>query len=127
MPTYCFVSKDQRVVEQITCPHSELEERAPGGVLELADGTKLKRSIGFEHRGYVDKPGAWPMKSEAAGCHPTQIEEFRKLTASRGVPVDYTPDGRAIFTSRAHRRDACQALGLFDRSAGYGDAQRRHG
>jgi hypothetical protein len=55
----------------------------------------------------------WPIYSEAAGCHPTQIEAMKK----RVPGLDYTPDGRAIFKSPGHRRDCLKRLGMHDRSA----------
>ena len=60
-------------------------------------------------------------KSDAAGVHPTQIKEARDLAKRQGIAIDFTPDGRAIFTSAYHRKTYLRACGIHDRNGGYGD------
>ena len=67
----------------------------------------------------------WPVLSDAAGVNPAQIPEAKRELAAKGVKVDFTNDGRAIFTDPKHRREVCRAMGLFDRNGGYGDPQRQ--
>lgn len=67
------------------------------------------------------KPKGWPMNCEASGCHPSQVGEFTKMMSDEGVPTDFTPDGRAIYTSRSHRRKALKVRGMHDKDAGYSD------
>jgi hypothetical protein len=71
-------------------------------------------------------PGAsllgWkPLSSEAAAVHPDQIEEAREDARRLGVPTEFDPEGRPIFTSRSHRRAYLRAYGFHDRDGGYGD------
>lgn len=69
----------------------------------------------------------YPMKSDAAGIHPSQIPEAREHFAKMGIKVDYTRDGRAIFESPGHRKQVCEAMGLYDRNGGYSDPQPQSG
>jgi len=66
-------------------------------------------------------PGCWPMESMALGVHRDQIAEARAFSESRGVPLNFTPDGKAILTDRGHRRDVLRTLGMHDNDGGYGD------
>jgi hypothetical protein len=68
----------------------------------------------------------WPIKSEALGVHPSQVGEARQECLKRGLNTEYTKDGRPIFTGPAHRKKHCEAMGYYDRNAGYGDPQRNH-
>jgi hypothetical protein len=66
-------------------------------------------------------PGCWPIQSMALGVHPDQIPEARALAASRGVSLDFTPDGKAILKDRGHRRAVLKAHKYHDNDGGYGD------
>jgi len=66
--------------------------------------------------------GTWPMKSDGAGVHPSQIGEAMESAAKMGVPTSFdAKTGQAIFESRAHRKKYLKANGMHDRNAGYGD------
>jgi len=84
-------------------------------------GKKFKRDIRSEHASFKNTPGNWPMASDAAGVHPDQIQEASRVAVEKGVPTNFTPDGRAVFTSRQHRKAYCRTIGLHDRNGGYGD------
>lgn len=57
----------------------------------------------------------WPIHSDAAGCHPSQIGAMKAK-----VPfLNYTRDGKAIFESPSHRRRCLKALGMVDRRSYY--------
>jgi hypothetical protein len=59
---------------------------------------------------------AWPMWSDAAGCHPDDAAKFSAGAAALGVPTEFSAvDGRAKFTSREHQKKYCQAVGLINR------------
>jgi hypothetical protein len=62
-----------------------------------------------------------PLISDALAVHPRQIKEAREDAIKKGVPVDFTADGRPKFTSRQQRSAYLRAYGFFDKSAGYGD------
>lgn len=58
----------------------------------------------------------WPLASEAAGVHPSQIAEAREFNRKNGVNVDYTRDGRPIFESAGQRKKFLKAWRMFDKS-----------
>jgi len=72
--------------------------------------------------GSIGGCGSWPLKSDAAGVHPSQIKEATENAAKKGVPTNFdSKTGQAIFESRGHRKKYLKAHGLRDRNAGYGD------
>lgn len=114
MPRYCYSDDDGNTIIRVY-PMSKIPKQFRLG------GKVFKRDIRAEHGGRKHTPGTWPMKSDAAGVHPDQIAEARAHSIEAGVPTDFTPDGRAILTSRKHRKDYCRAIGMHDRNGGYGD------
>jgi len=64
--------------------------------------------------------GNWPMTSYAAGVHPKQVPEMMKFDKEHGVPTNYV-DGDPEFRSPKHRKEYCEAHGMFDRNAGLSD------
>lgn len=66
---------------------------------------------------------AWeqPQACEALGVQPDHVKFERQLDAEAGLNVNYTPDGRPVFTSRRERNAYIRAKGYYDRNAGYGD------
>ncbi len=61
--------------------------------------------------------------SEGAGCHSSQVDQFRQDAREAGITgVDFTAEGKAVFSCRSARRDYMKLRGMFDRDAGYGDA-----
>ena len=84
-------------------------------------GKFFSRDLRSEHCSTKDTPGNWPMKSDAAGVGAHQVKEAYDHSVKVGIPTEFTNDGRAIFTSRSHRKSYCQAIGLHDRNGGYGD------
>ena len=76
---------------------------------------------GVMHRDYkaehtLDRSGdhgIWPMVSESAAVHPSQIAEAKKLIHDKaGVNCEFDNEGRPTFTSMAHQRKCLKALGL---------------
>lgn len=65
--------------------------------------------------------GCWPMASEGAAVHPLQVGEAVESAKKRGVPTEFTSDGRPIFTGRDHRRRYLKAYAFHDRDGGFGD------
>ena len=113
MPMYCYSDKDGKRIERVFAMG-----KAPR-ILEV-DGVTFKRDF----RGELTVKsicGNWPMFSDAAGVHPEQIKDAREKSVRDGVPTDFTPDGRAIFTSANHRKKYCRSIGLHDRNGGYSD------
>ena len=54
---------------------------------------KLHRNGEEFHRSFQDEanggysPGNWPLISDAAGVHPSQVKEARRLSEKSGVPT----------------------------------------
>jgi hypothetical protein len=64
---------------------------------------------------------SWPIHSDAAGVHPSQIAEAKEESRRLGVPTDFDNKGCAVLTDPAHRKRYARAIGLHDRRGGYGD------
>lgn len=61
--------------------------------------------------------GRWPLESDAAGVHPTQIPAAMDEAKRLGVRVEFTKNGSAIFDTPGDRRKYLKAVGLNDRSS----------
>lgn len=62
------------------------------------------------------------MTSSAAGVLPNQIDEATQRSREPGmVPITFDREGDAIFTSRKHRKQYCESVGLHDKDGGIGD------
>ncbi len=68
--------------------------------------------------------GRWPLESDAAGVHPSQIPEAMEEAKRRGVRLEFSKNGSAIFDNPQHQRQVCNALGLFQRNAFFGNPSR---
>ena len=53
-----------------------------------------------------------PVVSDALAVHPRQVEEARELAKRKGVPVEFQPDGRPVFTSSRQFRDYARKHGF---------------
>jgi hypothetical protein len=88
--------------------------------------SKKKFLAAFPDKALAEAPGGhragcWPIESMAVGVHPDQIPEAVAHSRSRGVPLEFTADGKAILTDRGHRREVLRTLGMHDNNGGYGD------
>lgn len=68
-----------------------------------------------------NRPWSRPLKSVALAVLPSQVKEATEDARKRGVPTDFTKDGRPIFNDRDHRSRYMKEYGYFDKDAGYGD------
>jgi hypothetical protein len=67
---------------------------------------------------------AWPIYSDRAGVNPHQISEAEATMRGLGVNTKYEKQtGRAIFRNAKHRKEHCEAVGIYDRNGGYSDPQ----
>jgi len=64
----------------------------------------------------------WPRWSDAAGVHPSQIREQQEELAQHGVSAEFNSEGQIKFEDPAHERRCLQAMGMYNRNAGYSDA-----
>jgi hypothetical protein len=85
-----------------------------GEAIEV-EGVVWNRCIGCEHERVHGTSKGWPMTSESAGTHPSEVPKAMEEARKRGVNLNYTSDGRAIFENAAHRRAALKALNMKDR------------
>ena len=124
MGRYLYVEEGNNKVHEIEMSLSEMSdwvdnEDIRAREIELPNGKKALRSIALEAVGFSHTPSNWPMVSEAAGCHPSQIRESQEYLAKKGIHTDYTKDGNPIFKSEKHKAQVCRAFGLYDKNAGY--------
>jgi len=119
MPIYCFKCPACGATKEVIKPMSKY--KSP----ELCDEDSLvmHRDLIAEHGETKDTPANWPQHSDAAGVGESQIIEAQEEMAKAGCPTEYDSQGRAVFRDRKHRKEALRAMGMFDRSAGYGDAE----
>jgi hypothetical protein len=118
MPVYCYRHPTGSLI-QVFMPINEMLEKHRESFVDK-DGTVCPRDFAAEHPAQRSA-GTWPMKSDAMGCHPSQIQEFHEHSVQLGVPTQFTPEGQAIFTGPNHRKKYCRAYGFRDRNGGYGD------
>ncbi len=119
MPTYCYTCEDCGAKLEQHYPIGKARVRLDCPECGVQSG--MRRDFAAEHGGFRHCPGNWPMASDAAGVAPEQVPEFMAFDKAHGVKTEYTPDGRPVFTSAAHRKAYCEAHGLYDRSAGLSD------
>ena len=122
MPFYCYTNKKTgETIREFMTVDNMLKNAADGISI---DGVYYERDISAEHtRSYKKASGNnWPLKSDAAGVHPSQTSEFQEKTAKLGVPTEFDKKtGQAVFRSRGHRAKYMKAMGFHDRNGGYGD------
>jgi len=120
MPTYAYRDGDGNLVE-LFMSVAEMEASEKDGIL-IRDGMTLRRDLEAEHGPAHGGCATWPMRSDAAGVHPSQAGEAHSHSVSIGVPTQFdSRTGQAIFTDRSHRKRYLAARGFIDRNAGYGD------
>ena len=123
MPYYDYKNTTTGEKTSIFMTIAEMENRSNADMSIVLDGQRWERDLQSE----IDTTNAggcavWPMKSDAAGVHPTQVGEFRKDSLKKGVPTDFDPKtGQAIFKSRAHRAQYLKTYSMHDRNGGYSD------
>jgi len=114
MPNYQYKKKDTGETVVIWMSVKEMWDKTEGDGLEI-DGEVWDRDIAGEHQGRQSLGGAgWPLMSEAAGTHPDEVPKTMAEMRSKGVNLNYTKDGRAIFENASQRRKALRALGMQD-------------
>lgn len=59
--------------------------------------------------------------SDSVAVHPKQVAEAIEDARKKGVPTDFLPDGRPVFTSRAHQKAYIKAYRIHNNDGGYGD------
>ncbi len=123
MPTYRYRHREsgKTLVHTWTIAKMLKEENDNDGI--TVDGEFYFRDYAAESNPKARAAGsAWPIKSDAAGVHPSQVGSFQEQTSKMGVPTEFDKStGQAIFRSRGHRAKYLKAMGIHDRNGGYGD------
>jgi len=126
VPVYCYRRVGDGELVEIDMSVQEMKERQDTeGFLTLEDGTEVQRDYQAEHASRKAGGEAWPMLSEGMGVHPSQIQEMMAQARAKGVPTDFTADGRAILRTPRHRKQFGEAFRYYDKDGGYADPQRR--
>jgi hypothetical protein len=129
MPIYCYKKDTGEKIDIImSCDEKEKQEfvHEDGRVsIKLPDESFAFKDIArqFESVRPRERSGCWPMHSDAAGVHVTQIKQAYEHSVKIGCKTEFDNEGRAIFTSPQHRKRYCRAIGLCDRNAGYSDPE----
>jgi hypothetical protein len=121
MPYYCYTNRKTGETIRKFMSMSEMLKYAVDGL--SIEGVWHERDIVAEHTRQTKAAGsAWPIKSDAAGVHPSQVDSFQEHSAKMGVPTEFDKStGQAIFRSRGHRAKYLKTMGIHDRNGGYGD------
>lgn len=104
MPTYCYSTKDGKIIER----HFAFGD-APEQIEE--DGVVALRDFQAEQTGRPSRKG-WPITCYASGVNAEDAQKLRDHLKSCGVPTEVTKDGDPIYTSPTHQRKALKARGL---------------
>lgn len=81
-----------------------------------------KENVTRESRRCGTNAWATGLISDAAGCHPSQVKEYRQDIANHGFTgVDVSPAGDVVFSSRKERSRYLKHRGMIDRDGCYGD------
>ncbi len=111
MVTYIYEKPDGEIVERTfpTVPEPEKRKR-----IVCEDGQVAERHLGAEAKASTVKKGCydhmWPLHSNAAGVHPSQVEEATKKFPHH----QYDKEGRMVFRSKGHRRQCLKDIGMHD-------------
>lgn len=65
----------------------------------------------------LDGTSTYPHMSMGAGVHPRQAGAAMEYAKKAGVPTEFTSEGKAVFTSREHRRKYLAVIGAHDNNA----------
>ena len=121
MPIYVYKCNSCGATKEVRKPMSEFD------TVELCDVDSfvMLRDILAEHGKFQDTAGNWPMKCDASGVAASQAQEAMEHADSIGVPTHFDSEGRPTYRSRGHRKQYLEAIGMYDKSGGYSDPQRK--
>lgn len=121
MPIYVYKDRDTGEPVELFLTFAEKSIREVNGVIK-DKGRSLVRDFCGEHAGFRTTGGNWPMRSDAAGVHPSQCGKAYEQSVAMGVPTQFDKEtGQAIFENRSQRKAFLAAKGMYDRNGGYGD------
>jgi hypothetical protein len=122
--TYCYHCPECGNDMEVHCALAQFTPKRTCPVCGFGD---MGIDLVGQHQKTVNRPGKWPMESDAAGVAVDQVDECAAYVRERGVPTEFNPKtGNPIFTSQRHRKRFCEVTNLYDRNAGFGDATPKH-
>lgn len=86
----------------------------------VPDGDSSSVGIGFLPKSC----NAWPILSDGFAVDPTQVKDAEEHCKKLGVPTQFLPDGRAVFTSQRHQREVLKAHYMINRDDNAGGQSR---
>ena len=114
--TYCYECECGHKTQK-TVPLSEFEPNILCGQCAKI----MEIDLVAQHGRTKDKPGNWPMESDAAGVHPDQAKELSEYATAQGVPTEINPKtGNPVLTSQSHHKAFCEATGMYERNTYFG-------
>tara|TARA_R100000654_G_scaffold19900_1_gene40388 strand:+ start:3138 stop:3494 length:357 start_codon:yes stop_codon:yes gene_type:complete len=113
MPNYRYRHPETGEEKVLFMSMTEMWDKTKGEGIEI-DGLVWERDIVGEHSRQKPNSKGWPLYSDAAGTHPDEIPKAMEEMRRKGVNLNYTSDGRAIFENASQRRRAFRAMGLQD-------------
>ena len=114
MPLYAYVHPKSGDREELFLTLAERAARERDGRIRIGRRWFV-RDMGQFGGAKQHRRGKWPILSVAAGVNPSDVKAEMEHCRKQGVAVNFTDDGRAIFESHAHRRQALKAMGLQDK------------
>jgi len=117
MPMYCYVHPETRTVMDRCFSMGKAPE-----TIMLDDGTVCERCLMAELASQAgQRPGTWPMRSQALAVHPRQAKQYAEFAERHGVPTHFDERGRPEFRTKYHRKQYAELVGATDMDGGYGD------
>lgn len=132
---YAYLYSVDGTYVEVLMTISEKWNREEHGFIRLPDGRdaravpveQVRRERGISGSRRVRTRAKWPMTSDAAGVHPSQVNELRDHWRRHGITgVDVTRDGSVVWNDAAARKRDCESRGLYDRNGGYSDPMPRN-
>lgn len=121
MARYDYLTEDGELVE-LEFPVC----KAPRFLIHAQHGALRRAFVAHYATLRTQSPATYPRDSDAAGCNPEQAQEMYDESVKLGIPTEFNKrTGCAKFESRSHEKRYCEATGLYQRNAGYGDAAPR--
>lgn len=113
MPRYRYRHPETGEEKILTMSMKEMWDKTEGEGIEI-DGVVWNRDIASEQSRVKPNSKGWPLYSDACGTHPDEVPNSMERMRRKGVNLNYTADGRAIFENASQRRKAMRAMGLQD-------------
>ncbi len=112
MPFYAFKSKNGQVFRRFMTVSQYIATENNDGTHTLND--KIVKRVYEGSTVHCGDGAGWPILSDSAAVHPSQVEDAKREAQINGVPTDFSSDGRPILRDHLHRRKYLKSIGLVD-------------